>query len=193
MNKISTKSLTYAAILIAMNVVLTRIVAIPIGATLRITVGSVPIILASLWLGPVIGGICGGSGDFIGCLLSGYAPNPFIMISAILTGVLPYVFKRFLVKDLSIKGKKTQIFGIGFLKLLLILGFMSLITSLGFTTFGLSLLQGLPFGTLFITRLPQSIFLTIVNSVLVLLVYTSPVTFFVQNSIRELTAPTKHI
>lgn len=193
MNKISTKTLTYAAILIAMNVVLARIVAIPIGPTLRLTVGSVPIILSGLWFGPVIGAICGGSGDFIGCLLSGYAPNPLILTSAILTGIIPWLLKNFFIKELSQKGKKVEIFGKGFLKLLMVLGIMSLITSQGFTTYGLSLLQGIPFGELFIMRLPQSIFLTIVNSVLVLMIYTSPVTTFLRNSIKGVAAPSRHV
>ncbi|MDD2981638.1 MAG: folate family ECF transporter S component [Hespellia sp.] len=198
MKKFNTKVLAYAGVLIAMNVVLTRIVAIPIGPTLRITVGSVPIILGSLWFGPLVGGICGGAGDLIGCLISGYAPNPFIMCSSVLTGVLPFVFKRFFIKDLASMGSKEErtgsgfgkvvsdVFGKGFLKVLLVLAFMSLITSQGFTTYGLHLLYGMPIGPLFLSRLPQTIFLTISNSILTILIYGSPVTGFIKNSIRSI-------
>ena len=101
MKQINTKVLAYAGVLIAMNVVLVRVVAINIGPDLRITVGNVPVILASLWFGPVIGAACGGLGDLIGCILSGYAPIPLLLVSSVLTGFLPYFFKKFIVKGIS--------------------------------------------------------------------------------------------
>ena len=90
--RFSAQTLAIAGALVAMNIVLSRFVAIPIGTSLRITVSSVPIILAGIWLGPVAGGCCGFLGDFLGCLISGYAPNPLLSVSAILMGVLPALF-----------------------------------------------------------------------------------------------------
>jgi ECF transporter S component (folate family) len=58
-SRFSAAVLAYAGALIALNVILTRFVSIPIGQIFRISIGAVPIILASLWLGPVAGGICG--------------------------------------------------------------------------------------------------------------------------------------
>lgn len=92
------KVLVFAGALIAMNIVLSRLLVLNIGPTLRITVSQTPVYLAGFWFGPVVGGICGFLGDLIGSLLQGYAPNPFISLSAILTGVLPgiasYLIKK---------------------------------------------------------------------------------------------------
>ena len=190
MKKFNTKVLAYAGVLIAMNVILVRLVAINIGPTLRITVGSVPIILGSFWFGPVIGGICGGVGDLIGSILSGYAPNPLILCSSVLTGVLPWFFRKFVLKGISSKSNKMEMYGNGLVRMMLVLGVMHLVTSQGITTYGLSLMYGTDFWPLFLTRLPQSIFLTIVNGVLLILLYASPVTAFVTNSIKQKTPVT---
>lgn len=68
MKKLNVKTIVFAAVLVAMNLVLSRVLAINIGSTLRITVSATPIYLASLWFGPLVGGICGGLGDLLGCL-----------------------------------------------------------------------------------------------------------------------------
>lgn len=57
MKKLNVKTIVFAAVLVAMNLVLSRVLAINIGSTLRITVSATPIYLASLWFGPLVGGI----------------------------------------------------------------------------------------------------------------------------------------
>ena len=54
-NKI--RIMAFAGVIIAMNIVLARLVAINIGPTLRITVSQTPVYLAGFWFGPVVGGI----------------------------------------------------------------------------------------------------------------------------------------
>ena len=49
MKKLNVKTIVFAAVLVAMNLVLSRVLAINIGSTLRITVSATPIYLASLW------------------------------------------------------------------------------------------------------------------------------------------------
>lgn len=186
MKKINTKVLAYAGVLIAMNVVLVRVVAIPIGPTLRITVGNVPIVLASFWFGPVVGAVCGGLGDLIGCILSGYAPIPLLLVSSILTGFLPYFFKKFVVKAIASRDKKAGMYGKGFVRMLIMMAVVNLITSQGISTLGLAIWQGIGFLEMFILRLPQNILLTITNSILVLLLYASPATSFVVNSTHSM-------
>ena len=44
------KIMVFAAVLIAMNIVLSRILSISIGPTLRITVSQTPVYLAGFWL-----------------------------------------------------------------------------------------------------------------------------------------------
>ena len=63
MKKLNVKTIVFAAVLVAMNLVLSRVLVINIGSTLRITVSATPIYLASLWFGPLVGGICGGLGS----------------------------------------------------------------------------------------------------------------------------------
>lgn len=48
MKKLNVKTIVFAAVLVAMNLVLSRVLAINIGSTLRITVSATPIYLASL-------------------------------------------------------------------------------------------------------------------------------------------------
>ena len=158
MAKFSSRTLAYAGVLVAMNVVLTRLAAIPIGPILRITVGSVPIILAGLWLGPVAGGLSGAAGDLIGCVISGFAPNPLITLSAALTGILPALFRPFIM------GRSAGVRR--FLRLLLVLAGTMLVTSQGTTVLGLALIYGLPMRETWVARLPQSAFLCVLNSFL---------------------------
>ena len=53
MKKLNVKTIVFAAVLVAMNLVLSRVLAINIGSTLRITVSATPIYLASLWFGQI--------------------------------------------------------------------------------------------------------------------------------------------
>lgn len=156
--------IAYAGILIALNVILTRFVSIPLGQILRISIGQVPVILSGLWLGPLIGGITGAAGDLIGCLFSGYVPVPLITVSAALMGIIPGVFKAFIVK--AAPGKRR------FWRLLLIIAGSMLVTSQGITAAGLSLFYGLSFKAVWISRLPQTALLCAVNTFLVNLIFS---------------------
>lgn len=169
-NENKVRILAFAGVLIAMNIVLARLVAINIGPTLRITVSQTPIFLAGFWFGPVVGGICGFLGDLIGSLLQGYAPNPFISVSAILAGVLPGLLRHILLK-------KTDLW-----RFLVIIGLQGVIGSLGFTCLGLHIYYGTPWSVLYASRLVQTPLLVVVNSVLVFILYRSPLTAYVKKS-----------
>lgn len=165
------KIMAFAGALIAMNIVLARMLAINIGPTLRITVSQTPVYLAGFWFGPVIGGICGFLGDLIGSLLQGYAPNPFISVSAILTGVLPGLMKVLMKKRIEI----WHVLGIMTLN--------GLAGALGFTCIGLHMYYGTPWVVLYSTRIVQTILLTAVNTILVFFLYRSPLTAFIKKSL----------
>lgn len=162
--------MAFAGVLIAMNIVLARLLAINIGPTLRITVSQTPIYLAGFWFGPIIGGICGFLGDLIGSLIQGYAPNPFISVSAILAGVLPGLARHFMEK-------KPEIW-----KAFAVIAVHGLVGALGFTCVGLHIYYGTPWSVLYATRIVQTIALTVVNTVLVFFLYRSPLTAFVKKS-----------
>ena len=167
------KVLVFAGALIAMNIVLSRLLVLNIGPTLRITVSQTLVYLAGFWFGPVVGGVCGFLGDLIGSLLQGYAPNPFISLSAILTGVLPGI-ASYLIK------KRMEIWHV-----LGVLVLNGLIGSLGFTCIGLHLYYGTPWAVLYAGRIVQTILLTAVNTVLVFFLYRSPLTGLVKKSVAS--------
>ena len=172
MKKLNVKTVVFAGVLIAMNIILTRILAINLGPTLRITLSATPIYLASLWFGPVVGGICGGVGDILGCFFSGYAPNPWILVTSVLAGVTPALVKR-------IFGGKVNTW-----KIALAVALHGLIGSMGFTSLGLHIYYGTPWAVLIPSRAVQTVGLVIANTILVSILYRSYLTSFVIQSIQ---------
>ena len=86
--------LTRMALLIALNIILSRVlsVRIPLGGVegLRIGFGSLPVIFCGIFFGPTAGGIVGAIGDLIGYVISpvgAYMPH-FTLVAA-LRGVIP--------------------------------------------------------------------------------------------------------
>ena len=164
MNHFTSRTLALSGVLIALNVVLSRFVSIPVGNSLRISVAQIPVILAGIWFGPVIGGLTGMIGDLIGTAINGYAPNPFITFSATLVGVIPALLAPYIRKNAENSFNR-------FLRFLPVIALTMLITSQGLTTLGLSVMYGMPFAATFLTRLPQSLFLCVINSFLCALIY----------------------
>lgn len=174
MKKLNVKTVVFAGVLVAMNLVLARVLAINIGTTLRITLSSTPIYLASLWMGPLVGGLCGISSDLLGCMIQGFAPNPFLSVSAILAGVIPALFKRYVFHD------KMNTW-----KIAVAIAVQGLVGSLGFTTVGLHVYYGTPWSVLYASRTIQTIALTIANTVLVSILYQSVLTNYVTRTIAS--------
>lgn len=170
------KLIVFAGMMVAIQIVLARVFAINIGPTLRITISQTPIYLAGFWFGPVIGGICGLLGDLLGCFIQGYAPNPFITVSSVLTGVLPGIMLMKVTK----KPNLGHVFAMATLN--------GLAGSLGFTCVGLHLYYGTPWSVLYAGRIPQTILLTIANGLLVFFLYKSPLTAYVRKSLASGTA-----
>ncbi len=174
MKKLNVKTVVFAGVLIAMNIILTRILAINLGPTLRITMSATPIYLASLWFGPVVGGICGGVGDILGCFVSGYAPNPYILVTSVLAGVIPAIMKKYIFH-----GKMNP------WKIAIAVVLHGLIGSMGFTSLGLHIFYGTPWVVLLPSRAAQTVGLVIANSILVSILYQSVLTSFVQQSMHD--------
>ena len=92
--KISTQMLTRMALLIALNIILARFlsVRVPIGGAegLRIGFGSLPVIFAGVFMGPLAGGIVGAVGDLIGYFINPIgAYMPHFTLTAALRGIMP--------------------------------------------------------------------------------------------------------
>lgn len=161
------------ALLVAMQLVLSRVLVIDLGPY-RITVGSVCTILAGLWMGPVAGGVCGLCADIIGCFIKGYAVNPLITVAAILWGALPALMKpMFIHKE---KVGKT----VGICISVVLTGILS---SLVCTTAGLVLFMGYNFYAIMPGRIVQFAIMIPIYCVLTCLLYFSPVTSMVVGSI----------
>ncbi len=96
MQKISTKNIAYYGLLIALNIILTRIGSIRIGGggveLVRIGFGGYPIIFTGIVFGPLAGGIVGAVGDIIGYFINPMGPYmPHFTMTAALTGIIPGV------------------------------------------------------------------------------------------------------
>lgn len=94
MKKMSTKQMVRLSILVALNIVLTRVGSIRIGGggveLVRIGFGGFPIIFAGILFGPAAGGIVGVVGDIVGHFMSPMGPYmPHFTLTAALTGIIP--------------------------------------------------------------------------------------------------------
>ena len=67
-NKKNLRVLVFASILCALTVILSQYASIKIGTSHRIGLGSLPIILAGCFFGPIVGMAVGFVGDLVGCL-----------------------------------------------------------------------------------------------------------------------------
>ena len=96
MRKFSTKEMVYLALLISLNIVLTRVASIRLSfggvEGIRIGFGGFPTILAGIIFGPISGGIVGAVGDIVGYYINPAGPYmPHFTLTAALTGIIPAV------------------------------------------------------------------------------------------------------
>lgn len=87
------KTLIFMGLLASMSVILTRAFGVMIGNTIRISFGSVPIIISGILFGPLAGAVTGIAADLIGVMvrsMGGYFVG--FTISAGLVGYIPGLF-----------------------------------------------------------------------------------------------------
>ena len=125
-NKMTTKTMSYCALLTALSVVLARLVIPMPNAFTRFSIEAVPIFLAGMLFGWLPGALVGFAADFIGCLFSGYGYNPLFCVPPILYGALGGILT-------ALVGKKTNL-------LALIIGFIVpvVVGSIGYQSFTLA-------------------------------------------------------
>lgn len=82
------RMLCASALLAALSIVLGKYLAINITQIFRFSFENLPILMAGIFFGPLIGGAVGVVADLIGCVLVGYAINPIITLGAALIGIL---------------------------------------------------------------------------------------------------------
>ena len=153
--RISTKNLVIMAVLIAVEIVLSRFLSISAWNT-KIGFAFVPVVIAAVLLGPVYAGIVGAVADLLGAVLfpiGAYFPG--FTLTAFLTGL---VYGLFLHKEQTVPR---------------VIGAVAInqgILSLFLNTFWISVLYGSPFKPLLITRLPQTGILTVVQIVVIIVI-----------------------
>ncbi len=94
MNNRVIRNITLSALMIGLGVIFERLIVINIPPFIRIGIGSIPVILSSVLLGPIYGAFIGASVDILGFFvfdITGYPYTPYVTISFILMGVLPYL------------------------------------------------------------------------------------------------------
>jgi len=164
MKKIPVTILAYTGVLVAMNILLSRVFTINLGNSIRINFSATPVFLAGIWFGPFIGGLTGIAADLMGCVVSGYAPFPLITVSTCLWGVIPGLLSGLL------RTKKAETYAesiASYLRVVLVLGITMAITSQCITTFALSSAYGTPFSVLFFSRLPVTVITLLTNAFVV--------------------------
>lgn len=156
MKKLSTRNIAYYSLLIALNVVLTRVGSIRIGGggveIVRIGFGGYPVIFAGIVFGPIAGGIVGAVGDIIGMLISPMGPYmPHFTLSAALTGIIPGLVMIMAFKE-SNESKRS------FWKLVVAIGIGQVITSIFMVPYFMQTLFSVPMITTVPGRLVSQAF-----------------------------------
>lgn len=156
LKKITTKSVVLMGVLAALSIVFTRLLSIPIGDSIRISLGGLPIILAGIWLGPFAGGIVGAVADFLGAtVLSGLGFYLPLMLGPVLLGVFPGLLRGFARPESGFLSQGTVVL------------ISEVIASVIWNSLALSWLIKQPYAGVLIARLPFSLIMTAANIILV--------------------------
>ena len=97
----TTKTITYCAMLAAISVALARLAGLMPNEFTRFSIEAVPFFLAGLFFGPVAGGCVGFAADVVGCMFSPYGYNPFYSIPPFLYGVCAGLFRQWISRNAS--------------------------------------------------------------------------------------------
>ena len=88
MKKIDIRTLSYLAVLMALEIVLSRFLSFSVW-NMKIGFSFVPVVVAAMLLGPVPAGIVAALGDFLGAILFPIGPYfPGFTVTAFLTGLI---------------------------------------------------------------------------------------------------------
>ncbi len=95
---VSIKVLAAAAMLSALSIICGKYLAFNVGTFLRFSLENLPIMFASVALGPAVGALTGAVSDLVGCLLVGYEINPLVTLGAVTIGAVSGIVYRLLKK-----------------------------------------------------------------------------------------------
>lgn len=162
--RLSLRGITAGAMMAALSIILERVIALMPASNMmdiRISLSNVPIILAGIVVSPVAGAVAGVVSDIVGCFISGYAPFPILTLAPLIMGFLP---------GLLLKKRPEH----SFIKVSATILASHIISSVLVTTFGLSVMRGVPFVPMLITRLPSCGINLVIDVTLVYLLLKTP-------------------
>ena len=133
--------LAFSAVLVAMSIVCGKYLAIRGGDILRFSFENLPILLAGMMFGPLVGVAVGVVADLIGCVLVGYAINPLVTVGAAVIGIVGGLVYR-------LAGKFSL-----FLRIVLSVVCAHFLGSVVIKTFGLAVFYDMPMMVLMLWRL----------------------------------------
>ena len=159
MKSITPKRLSLLAMFIALQIVLSKFLMLQLAPSVRLSIDSVPILLAGLWFGPLAGALVGTLSDFLGTLLfpTAGAYFPPLTVAFLLIGLTAGLLSR------VVKVRQPL------LRIALIVIPSEIVGSYLFKSFALSFLVGAPFSALLAARALPVAVVMIVNTMLVLL------------------------
>ena len=130
-----------AAILAAMSIVCGKYLAFGVGQVLRFSFENLPVLVAGMLFGPLVGAAVGVCADLIGCILVGYTINPILTVGAAVIGFLGGGLYR-------ITDKLPEP-----IRVLLAVGIAHTVGSVIIKTLGLAVFYDMPVGILMLWRL----------------------------------------
>lgn len=151
------KRLSLMAMLIALQIVLSKFLMLQLTDSIRLSIDSVPILLAGIWFGPIAGGIVGALADLLGTVLfpTAGAYFPLLTVAFFLIGAVSGLL------SLAMRNRPAA------LRAIVCVIPAELIGSFLFKSFALSTLFGIPFlGMLTARALPVSV-VAVANTLIV--------------------------
>ena len=161
-NKILINNLVKAAMLTALSIILSRIFGIQLTQDIKISFGTLPLMLSGVLFGPLLGALSGLAADLIGIMINlGGTYHPGFTLGSVLTGMVPgLIFMYGKRKNISNK-----------VLILLVIIFVYGINHGLLTPLWLTQLYGTPYKVLLAGRAIKVIPDAIINYILLLLIY----------------------
>ena len=142
MKTLTTRKLAVCAMLIALQVVLSKFLMVQLTPSLRLSIDAVPILLAGLWFGVLPGALVGTLSDLVGTVLFPTAGAYFPPLTAafLLLGVCAGLWRRYVLAQPTLP------------RFALMVATTELVASLFYKSLALSWLVGAPFSVLLASR-----------------------------------------
>lgn len=149
-------ALTCLALLTAMQIVIARFLAIPVSESIRFSFSFIPVVIAARRFGIIGGMLVYGLGDFLGAIIfpTGGAYFPGFTLTAVVSGLIYGLYL----------GKKS-----GALRIILSVLTSQILCTLLMNSFWVSTLYGSDFSAVLLSRIPQSIVMSVLQIVFMLL------------------------